>query len=137
MHRGRVLRLTVTAAPAVPVSWGGGVARLWLAGLLAAALLFPALAARGQDGNVVARPTGDRHPVPFGVGERLDYDVKFGFLHVGSGRMEVLGTEVVRGREACRTRMLVSGGIRGYRVNDRLESGFDVRSLESLRFVQQ
>ena len=29
-------------------------------------------------------------PVPFAVGERLDYDVKFGPMHVGGGSMEVL-----------------------------------------------
>ena len=39
-------------------------------------------------------------PVPFSVGERLEYDVKFGMLKVGGGRMEVLGVEEIRGRQA-------------------------------------
>jgi hypothetical protein len=75
-------------------------------------------------------------PVPFSVGERLEYDVKFGVLKVGSGRMEVVGTESVRGREAWHTAFTVKGGTFFYKVNDRLESWIDMENFASLRHVQ-
>lgn len=75
-------------------------------------------------------------PVPFSVGEQLVYDVKFGVLKVGSGRMEVMGTETVRGREAWHTSFTVKGGTFFYKVNDRLESWIDMYTFASLRHVQ-
>ena len=75
-------------------------------------------------------------PVPFRSGERLEYDVKFGPLHVGNGSMEVLGVDTVRGQEAWHTAFSVRGGTFFYHVNDRLESWLDVRSLSSLRHTQ-
>lgn len=74
--------------------------------------------------------------VPFGVGERLVYDVKFGALKVGQGSMEVLDTVTLRGRPAWHTRFRVRGGIPFYRVDDVLESWIDRAALNSLRFVQ-
>lgn len=74
--------------------------------------------------------------VPFGVGERLEYDVRFGRLHVGSGSMEVADIETVRGREAWHTVFTVRGGTFFYRVNDVNESWIDRRTLNSLRFRQ-
>jgi hypothetical protein len=75
-------------------------------------------------------------PVPFSIGERLEYDVKFGVLKVGSGRMEVLGVESVRGREAWHTSFTVKGGTFFYKVNDKLESWIDVETFASLRHLQ-
>lgn len=76
-------------------------------------------------------------PVPFAVGERLDYDVKFGFVHVGSGDMEVSGIDSVRGHAAWHTVFRVKGGTFFYHVNDRLESWIDVDDLVSLRHWQE
>lgn len=75
-------------------------------------------------------------PVPFSIGERLEYDVKFGVLKVGSGKMEVLGIETLRGREAWHTAFTVKGGTFFYKVNDRLESWIDTETFASLRHVQ-
>jgi hypothetical protein len=75
-------------------------------------------------------------PVPFSIGERLEYDVKFGVLKVGSGRMEVMGMESVRGHEAWHTSFTVKGGTFFYKVNDRLESWIDTETFASLRHVQ-
>ena len=75
-------------------------------------------------------------PVPFSIGERLKYDVKFGVLKVGNGKMEVLGIETIRGREAWHTAFTVKGGTFFYKVNDRLESWIDVETFASLRHVQ-
>jgi hypothetical protein len=85
--------------------------------------------------TTVAEPA-QQVPVPFSVGERLEYDVKFGVLKVGSGRMEVVGTETVRGRETWHTAFTVKGGTFFYKVNDRLESWIDMENFASLRHVQ-
>jgi hypothetical protein len=90
---------------------------------------MPTLAASFPD----AQP---RMVVPFDKGEKLTFDVRFGGIKVGTGRMEVMGTTDVRGREAWHTRFTVKGGIPFYKVNDRLESWIDTRTFESLRFVQ-
>ena len=82
-----------------------------------------------DDGGSVLR-------VPFGVGERLEYDVKFGKIKVGSGAMEVAGVEDVRGRETWHTVFTVKGGTFFYRVNNRYESWIDRRTGNSLRFSQ-
>jgi hypothetical protein len=97
------------------------------------------VSAAAQDGThpTSAAPQG----VPFGVGERLDYDVKFNLrllpeMRVGSASMEVAGLDTVRGRETWHTVFSVRGGFRVYHVNDRYESWFDTQTLSSLRYVQ-
>lgn len=74
--------------------------------------------------------------VPFGVGEKLVYDVKFGPVKVGTGSMEVAKIDTVRGREVFHTTFRVKGGTFFYRVNDLLESWFDRETFASLRFRQ-
>ncbi len=129
---GRQSRTQVAARPVIS---------LWLA------IAFAALAsvvvvghARGQSAAPTMATTVSlsqpRMDVPFETGEKLTYDVRFGSLKVGTGRMEVLGLQNVRGREAWHTRFTVKGGIPLYRVNDRMESWIDSRTFESLRFVQ-
>ena len=71
------------------------------------------------------------------VGERLEYEVKFGPIKVGRASMEVLDIENVRGRPAWHTRFQVTGGTMFFRVNDVLESWIDVETFSSLRFRQQ
>ena len=81
-------------------------------------------------------PTLPDDSPPFGVGERYVYDVKFGPIKAGTGVIEVLGIDTVRGQRAYHTRFRVKGGTFFYKVNDVFESWFDVESLASLRFVQ-
>ena len=95
-----------------------------------------ALAALGVGAPALAQGTGDRLPVPWDVGERLEYEVKFGRLKVGSGTMEVAGIQEVRGRETWHTVFTVRGGNFMYRVNDRYESWIDTHTGNSLRFRQ-
>lgn len=78
-----------------------------------------------------------RMPVPFSVGERAEYSVKFGPFSVGSGLMEIAGIDTVRGQEAWHTIFKVRGGVPGYRVDDRLESWIDTRTFSSLRHRQE
>jgi hypothetical protein len=98
-------------------------------GALALTLLLALpVSAQERDGNVI--------PVPFGVGERLEYDVRFGKLRVGSGSMEVAEVDDVRGRSAWHTIFQVRGGTFFYRVNDVYESWIDRHTGNSLRFKQ-
>lgn len=121
------------AAQRTPIVW-------WIA--LVLALMTSAVSARQARsqglGTLAANvPTVQpRKVVPFDTGEKLTFDVRFGGIKVGTGRMEVVGTQDVRGREAWHTRFTVKGGIPFYKVNDRIESWIDTRTFESLRFVQ-
>ena len=99
-------------------------------------------AVRTDTATAAAAPAAPPGPPPipsraFGIGEKLTYDVRFGPLRVGQASMEVLGIERLRGRDAYHTRFLLRGGTVFYRVNDRYESWFDARTLESLRYAQQ
>ena len=96
--------------------------------LLVLAALCVGTSAPAQDGA--------RMPVPFAVGERMEYDVKFSNIRVGSGTMEVTGIAHVRGRETYHTVFTVRGGNLFYRVNDRYESWIDTRTGNSLRYRQ-
>jgi Protein of unknown function (DUF3108) len=86
--------------------------------------------------QTVVASTVKRAKVPFGPGERMEYDVKFGALRVGSAHMEVVGLDNLRGRGAWHTAFWVQGGNFLYRVNDVYESWMDAETLSSLRFVQ-
>ena len=103
--------------------------------------LTPMHAAQATDtsSSTAARkpPVADGKPVPFKVGEKLEYDVKFGSLKVGSGSMEVQEVTEVRGKPTWHTVFRITGGIPLYRVNDRYESWFEVGSLTSRRFYQE
>ncbi len=82
--------------------------------------------------------TSDTPPkVPFGVGERMEYEVRFGPVKVGNGHMEVVSIENIRGRPAWHTAFWVQGGTFFYKVNDVNESWIDTATFSSLRFVQQ
>ena len=74
--------------------------------------------------------------LPFENTERLEYQVKYGFLGVGSAVLEVLGLDAVRGAPAIHVTFTVKGGIRVYRVNDTYESWFDPTTYATLRAVQ-
>ena len=74
--------------------------------------------------------------VPFGVGEKAEYQVKLGGVSVGSGSMQIVGTETIRGHQTYHAQLRVSGGLPLMRVDDRFESWIDVNGLFSRRFKQ-
>jgi hypothetical protein len=77
----------------------------------------------------------ERLKVPFGVGERLEYDLSFGKLHVGNASMEVVDVQDIRGRDAWHTVLQIHGGLKFvYRVDDTFESWIDRHTGNSLRF---
>jgi hypothetical protein len=112
------------------------------AALIAAAVATTA-SAQDTATQTVAAPSAvivngvKRAKVPFGVGERLEYDVRFGSLRVGNAHMEVVALDNLRGRPAWHTAFWVQGGNFLYRVNDVYESWMDTETLSSLRFVQE
>jgi len=71
------------------------------------------------------------------VGERLDYDVKFSAVKVGSGHMEAVGYDTVRGIDALHVKFTVRGGTFFYKVDDVLESWIDTTRFVSLRHSQE
>jgi hypothetical protein len=73
---------------------------------------------------------------PFAVGEKLTYNAKINFLHVGSGTMTVVGVEDVRGQPAYHTSFRVKGRMLFFSVNDMYESWFDTTTFASLRYRQ-
>lgn len=91
--------------------------------------------------SLLPSPYGAPRPgaasVPFTIGERLEYDVKFSWKSVGRGTMEVVGIEEVRGRPSWHAVFTIKGGIPFFRVDDRMDSWFDVTTLSSHRFHQQ
>ncbi|MBA3854497.1 MAG: hypothetical protein C0503_08785 [Gemmatimonas sp.] len=97
-------------------------------------LLAAAIVGASALSEASAQPTPKA--VPFELGESLTYDVRFGAVKVGTGRMRVVGQEDVRGRSAWHVRFSVSGGTFFYKVDDVNESWMDVQTLNSLRFVQ-
>lgn len=107
------------------------MARISLTYLLSTVLAVTISAQNDIDARQVGRAL-----VPFSVGERLIYDVRFGPLRVGTGAMRVEGVESIRGIEAWHTVFSVKGGTFFYKVDDRFESWFDTKSLASLRHVQ-
>lgn len=110
---------------------------------LALSLAFPlssgglwAQSTANENGVSAARLPAGALAVPFGVGEKLEYDVKFGSLRVGGGSMEVREITEVRGQPVWHTMFTIKGGIPLYRVNDTYESWFDVNNFNSLRYHQ-
>lgn len=104
-----------------------------LLGLVLGGLAAPDVGAQSSPAPG-GRPTPA--PVPFEVGEAFTYDVRFGAIKVGTGRMRVLGREPIRGRDTWRVRFNVSGGTFFYKVNDTYESWMDVETLNALQYVQ-
>lgn len=95
----------------------------------AESLVTPYVVAPAQEPPAVA-------PVPFGLGERLEYQVKLGIFSAGDGFLGVEGIDTVRGRETYRLSMGIEGGILFAKVNDLYQSWLDTRTLTSLRFVR-
>jgi hypothetical protein len=76
-------------------------------------------------------------PVPFGVGERMEYKVSYGvFGGVGNGSIEVAAVDTMHGHPSYRIEMRLKGGVLFAKVNDVSQSWLDVDQLFSRRFDQ-
>lgn len=74
--------------------------------------------------------------VPFGPGERLEYQVKLGIFPVGSGYLTVEGLDSVRGHRTYTASLTIQGGWGPAKLHDVYRSWFDVQNLVSWRFIQ-
>ncbi len=109
--------------------------RFSLSGIAAAVVLAaPVYGSAQSPGSAVGSATSPT--VPFSVGERLEYDVRFGKIRVGSGYMEVRGIEDVRGRPSYHAVFQYGGSVPFYKVNDVHQTWFDTATLVSRRFHQ-
>ena len=103
--------------------------------LTPALLLALATASSGQDGTAVS----SRHAVvPFGLGERMTYNVKLGIVgQVGTGSMEIdTILHNIRGNEVYAMRFRLQGGVAFAKVDDDFRSWMDTQDLFSHRFKQ-
>src|SRR5690242_7060273 len=100
-----------------------------------AVLALPLLAAHAQQPAVRESFTALRS-MPFAPGEKLEYRISYGPLHVGHGSMEVEAVDTLRGVPTYHAIFRVAGGTFFFRVDDHMESWFDTTTLTSLRFTQ-
>jgi hypothetical protein len=119
-----------------------------VAGVLLGLPVLAFAAPQTQLGPAVPSPSAERPdtpaapegpaiaPVPFGPGERAVFQARWKGMAVGSGSLTVHSVETVDGRPTYRTQMRISGGVPMARVDNRMESWIDVRSLFSRRFHQ-
>ena len=109
-------------------------------GLVALALglaAIPAAHARAQAPAPWVKPAEPLEaPVPFEVGEYLEYKVKLGIFNFGEGSMEITAIDTVRGNPAYHATMRLDGGLLLARVHDVFQTWFDTRTMASHRFIQ-
>ena len=75
--------------------------------------------------------------VPFGPGERLEYQVKLGMIDIGKAHMEVVGVDSIRGEPAYHVQMAIRGSLLfgALNVNDQYDSWIDTRLITSRRYI--
>lgn len=77
---------------------------------------------------------------PFAVGERAEYDVRYGIIRAGSAALSVVGVDTVRSRDAYHFRLTLAAGVNlllyKYSARDTMQSWVDTATFESLRFTQ-
>lgn len=86
----------------------------------------------------------DSSPKPsvqaFSVGERAEYDVRYGFIRAGTSALSVVGIDTVRGRDAYHFRLTLAAGVNlllyKYSARDTMQSWVDTATFQSLRFTQ-
>jgi Protein of unknown function (DUF3108) len=74
--------------------------------------------------------------MPFAMGERFVYQVKFSEVPVGEATLALVGTDTIRGHQLVHAMFAVKGGTVFYHVNDTTESWFDPATMTSYRFWQ-
>lgn len=109
--------------------------RLLIAVALLPLVAGPAQGFQGGSDPVVDADTGVA-TVPFGVGERFDFRVKFGPLRVGKAFMEVVGIDTVANHPTYHLKSVIQGSTPFYKLDDRQDSWLDVFQLASRRYRQ-
>ncbi len=96
-------------------------------------------AVRGPSGDTTVRAaeTTPRAAVPWGPGERAEYELSTGvFGNVGRGFLQVPGIEAVRGHDTYHIELGVSGSVLfgAFKLEDRFQTWMDVNTLVARRF---
>lgn len=73
---------------------------------------------------------------PFKVGEKLTYEVVWGFIRLGSATMTVEGLDTIRGKPAVHVRFRIQGNHYLYRMDNSMDSWISLADTTSLRFRQ-
>ncbi len=78
-------------------------------------------------------------PSPFSPGEKLIFDVSYGFIHLGTIKMEVLRTDSIRGKNVYVFRMTSKTEGTGalFIVADTIYSFVDIDSMYTLRYEKK
>jgi hypothetical protein len=105
------------------------------------ALLTLALASASAQQEAPASPITSNASTPaavrpYGVGEKLVYDLAVGGAKVGTGTMSIVGGEAIDGHDTFHSVFAIQGGFLFFKVNDRLESWFEPATATSHRFYQ-
>jgi hypothetical protein len=115
---------------------------LLLTAVTATAVPQAAQSLQGGSGGAGAGDAGvadsaARREIPFGTGEKMDYQLKYGvFGNVGKGWIEVKGVEDMRGRPAWRAEMHVEGRALFYSLKATYTTWFDTATHYSLRYTR-
>lgn len=92
-----------------------------------------------SDSLLARRPVIDPYAaiVPYGPGERLEYNVKVGFFNGGKAHMEVLGIDTVRGEPTYHVEMDIKGGLLfgALKAESHYDSWIDTNLIMSRRFI--
>lgn len=102
-------------------------------------LMLSAFSADAQGPTRIPLPTqveSSIAKVPWGPGEQSEYQVKLGPLSLGSGIMQVVSVEPVRGHPSYYVSWKIQGGLPLARVDDHFESWIDVETLSTLRSIR-
>jgi hypothetical protein len=115
-------------------------ARAFRAVGIIAVLSMAAGAVRAQQ-ETPASPITEHAPPPavahpYGIGEKLVYDLAVGGAKVGTGSMSIVDSETVNGHDTFHSVFEIKGGFLFFKVNDRLESWFEPATATSHRFHQ-
>ena len=101
------------------------------------AVLIAVSLAHGQGTNPARSPAPAAGLVsPFPVGERLFYEVVWGFVRLGTAEMKVVGIDTVRGKPAVHVRFRIQGNHYLYRMDNSMDSWISLADTSSLRFRQ-
>lgn len=122
-RRGRMIRASVAWAVAVSVLAAAGPAR-------------PV----GSDRSPALGPGGKIAIPPFGVGERLTFDIKYGFISAGAAVLGIPEITQERGRDCYHIVSVAESNAFFsvfFPVRDVVESFLDVRELVTLKFEKR
>ncbi len=96
--------------------------------------------ARGEAGRAALGPTGELSVPPFGVGEKLSFEIKYGFVSAGTAIMGIPRTVMERGHECYQIVSVAESNSFFsvfFTVKDVAESFLDVRELVPRRFEKR